>query len=65
MTAIDFLSVDHAEICKYTKPIIDSTMGADHRQLNSEQIRSFVDEWNKATYIGVCNLNQYIVSTYI
>jgi hypothetical protein len=66
MTLLDFSSIDHAEICKYTKPIIDSTIGAIHRQLNSEQIKNFVDEWNNSTYIGVCKFKpKYRIDIYL
>jgi hypothetical protein len=51
---IDLSSIDRAEMQKYTKPIEDSTIGAVSRQLNSEQIKSFVEEWNNATYLGLC-----------
>ena len=51
---IDFSSIDRAEMYKYTKPIEDSTVGAMRKQLNSEQIKSFVEEWNNAKYLGLC-----------
>ena len=66
MTPIDILTVDHVEMYKYTKPVVDSTMGADHRQLNSEQVKSFVDEWNKATYVGTCKFKSvYRIDLYL
>ena len=66
MTPIDILTVDHAEMYKYTKPVVDSTMGADQRHLNSEQIKSFVNEWNKANYIGPCKFKPvYRIDLYL
>lgn len=54
MTVVDFLSIDHADMHKYTVPIEDSTIGTIRRQLDSNQIKKFVDEWNKANYKGPC-----------
>ena len=65
MTTIDFVLVDHADMNKYTGPIPDSTIRTIRRQLSLEQIKKFVDEWNKANYIGVCKFKpKYRIDLY-
>ena len=58
-TNIDLVNVDHIRLCKKLRKAVivpggDSGYSEIYRNLNTEQIKYIIDEWNNAEYIGSC-----------
>lgn len=60
-TIIDIATVDYVKIGKYLKKpkvIVDSSWSVEYKNLNNEQIKYIVDQWNVSELIGEKSLNQ-------